>query len=62
MILDSQRLIQRFLARLQTRWNALNQAVERALVEKSTAVPILTAQGADNSMHCRSVAVVRPAL
>ena len=62
MILDLQRLIEWFFARLQARGNALNHPIELALIEKGTAVPISTTQWADDSMHRRPVAVVCPAL
>ena len=51
MIFDSQRLIQRFFARAQARRDAFNHPVERAVVEKGTAVPVFAAQGADDSVH-----------
>ena len=51
MVFDSQRLIERFFARAQARWDTLNHSVERAVVEKGTAVPVFAAQGADDSMH-----------
>ena len=62
MIFDPQRLIESFFAGSQARWDALNHPVERAVVEESTAVPVFAAQGADDSVHGRFVAVVRPAL
>lgn len=62
MILDPQRLIERFFAWLQARRDALNHPIERAFSEKGAAVPISTAQWADDSMHRRPVAVVGPAL
>lgn len=62
MIFDPQRLIEGFFAWLQARRNALNHAIERAFIEKGAAVPVSTAQWADDSMHRRPVAVVGPAL
>ena len=51
MILNSDWFIMWLFARLQTRWNALDDLVKNAVVEKGTAISVFVGGGADDSVH-----------